>query len=33
MNLQFTTPAHKVVMKNDNWCQNFFDLPVRIFLI
>ena len=25
MNLQFA-PAHKVVMKDDNWCQNLFSL-------
>ena len=29
MNLQFA-PAHKVLMKYDNWCQNLFNLLVCI---
>ena len=32
VNLQFA-PTHKVVMKDDNWCQNLFNLLVCIFLI
>ena len=31
MNLQFA-PAHKVVINDDNWCQNLFTLLVCIFL-
>ena len=31
-NLYFK-PAHKVVMKDDNWCQNLFNLLMFIFLI
>ena len=32
MNLQLA-PAHKMVMKDDNWFQNFLNLLVFIFLI
>ena len=32
MNLK-VAPAHKVAMKDDNWCQNLFNLLVRILLI
>ena len=32
MSLQFT-PAYKVVMKDENWCQNLFFLLVCIFLM
>ena len=28
MNLQFTS-AHKVIMKDGNWCQNLFNLHVH----
>ena len=33
MNLQLAPSAHKVAMKDENSCQNLFNLYVRIFLI